>query len=136
MIFSRSAPKREKPLVLHIDDEADILGFVALAIRELGVDVLSASTAAEGIKKAEREKPDLVLLDIMMPGTDGYDACRVIKQRVAGVKVLMMTALAQMKDVEKALAQGADGYITKPFSLQKLREKVREALGLPADPQA
>src|SRR5579885_3566390 len=128
MFFSRSPSKRLKPVILHIDDEPDILGFVALALRELGVEVVSATTAADGIKKAETEKPDLVLLDIMMPGTDGYDACRVIKQRVAGVKVLMMTALAQMKDVEKALAQGADGYITKPFSIQALKDKIRDAL--------
>jgi DNA-binding response OmpR family regulator len=131
-MFFGSKPKRTKPLVLHIDDEVDILGFVGLAIREIGVDVESASTAADGIRKAASEKPELVILDIMMPGTDGFETCRAIKQKSPGTKVLMMSALAQMRDVEKALAQGADGYITKPVSIQKLREKVREALNIPA----
>jgi len=134
MFFGSGSKKRDRPLVLHIDDEVDILGFVGLAIREIGVDVESASTAADGIRKAASEKPDLVILDIMMPGTDGFDTCRAIKTKSPGTKVLMMSALAQMRDVEKALAQGADGYITKPVSIQKLREKVREALNLPAPP--
>jgi CheY-like chemotaxis protein len=131
-------PKRDpsKKLVLHIEDEADIRIMVAFALGSLGVEMMGAEDGPAGIKVAKREKPDLILLDIRMPTLDGFETCAELR-RISGLQktpILMVTALGQMKDVERAMAQGADGYIVKPLDVPKLRAKVAQALGLPAKP--
>lgn len=132
MVFGFGGPKRDpsRPLVVHVDDEPDIRLMIKAALTPLGVDVLSAEDGAAGIKLVDKEKPALVLLDIRMPGVDGFDACRAIKAKSPGTIVLMLSALSQMKDVEKAVAQGADGYVIKPVEIPALRKKVSEALKL------
>ncbi|MDE2144027.1 MAG: response regulator [Elusimicrobia bacterium] len=128
---------RAKPLVLVVDDEEDIRGIITVVLRSMNLDVLSAANGPEGLKLALKEQPDLVLLDIRMPGMDGFDVCRSIKVDKEGNKIpiLMVTAMDQHKDVEKALANGADGYIVKPIDNSKFKRKIAEFLKLPpADP--
>jgi CheY-like chemotaxis protein len=125
-----------KKLVVHIDDEADIRLMIEAALAPLGVEVLGAPDGNAGLALAKKEKPDLILLDILMPGLDGYETCLHLR-KVPGLKgtpILMLTALSQMKNVEKAMAQGADGYILKPFDMPQLRQKVAEALKIPLPP--
>ena len=134
-MFGFGGAKRDpnKPLVLHIDDEKDLRLMIEAALKPLALEIISAADGPSGIALAEKEKPQLILLDIRMPGMDGFDACRIMKEKPAlkAVPILMMTALSQMKDVERAVAQGADGYILKPVEMPKLRQKVAEILKLP-----
>jgi CheY-like chemotaxis protein len=125
---------RARPLVLVVDDEEDIRGIIILTLRSMDLDVISASNGPEGLKLALKELPDLVLLDIRMPGMNGFDVCRSIKVDAEGYKipVVMVTAVDQHKDVEKALANGADGYIAKPFDNTQFKKKVAEMLHIPS----
>lgn len=124
---------RAKPLVLVVDDEEDIRGIITVVLRSMNLDVLGAVNGPEGLRLALKEQPDLVILDIRMPGMDGFDVCRGIKVDKDGNKipVLMVTAMDQHKDVEKALANGADGYIVKPIDNAKFKRKIAEFLKLP-----
>ncbi len=98
-----------------------------------GLSVLSVSDGAEAVKLAARELPDLILLDVQMPGMDGIEACHRIRQnpKTSSIPILMLTALDQMKDMEKALAWGADGYLTKPIDPEKLDRAVKRSLSRP-----
>jgi CheY-like chemotaxis protein len=133
-------PRRDpsKKLVLHIEDERDIRKMIALSLETLGVETMGADDGPEGIKIAKREKPDLILLDVRMPTLDGFETCAELRKvpALAKTPILMLTALSQMKDVERAMAQGADGYLLKPIEVPKLRQKVAQALGLPYTPPA
>ena len=133
MGFFGSPKKRAKPLVLVVDDEDDIRGIITVILRSMNLDVLGAANGPEGLKLALKEHPDLILLDIRMPGMDGFDVCRAIKvdNDAHAIPVVMVTAMDQHKDVEKALANGADGYIVKPLDNAKFRKKVAEFLKLP-----
>jgi DNA-binding response OmpR family regulator len=131
MVFGLN--KRSKPLILHIDDERDIVTFVAAALGAAGAEVLTADNAADGFALAKKRKPDIVLLDIRMPITDGFQVCDSLKSEASTkhIPVVMITAMGQMKDVEKALAMGAAGYLMKPFDMPKLFAKVAEFVSLP-----
>lgn len=122
-----------KPVVLHVDDEKDILELVAVILERIGVEVISSANGAEALQAAHKFKPALALIDILMPGMDGFDLCRRLKAAPAlkAMPILMVTALDQIKDVEKALAAGAVGYITKPFEPAKMRIQISEILDLP-----
>ena len=119
-----------KKLVLHIDDEPDIRTLIKAALEVTGLEVASAEDGPAGIKMARKERPDVVLLDIRMPTLDGFETLAALRKlpEMKGVPVLMLTALSQLKDVERAMGQGADGYVLKPVEVPKLREKVAEAL--------
>ena len=121
---------RLKPLILVIEDEDDIRGMITVILRSMDLDVLGAASGPEGLKLAIKERPELVLLDIRLPGMDGFDVCRSIKVDVqtSKIPVVMVTAMDQHKDVEKALAYGADGYIVKPLDNAKFKKKVAEHL--------
>lgn len=125
-----------KPVVLHVDDEKDIRELVVVILQRVGVEVVSAANAPAGLEAARKFKPALALIDILMPGMDGFDLCRLLKAEPAlkTIPILMVTALDQIKDVERSLAAGADGYLAKPFEPVKMRAKVRELLKLPGAP--
>ncbi|MDP2953928.1 MAG: response regulator, partial [Chloroflexota bacterium] len=91
-----------------------------------------AQDGEQAVQLARRDMPDLILLDINMPKRDGYSVCAALKSdpATASVKVVMLTALSQAEDRQRAFAAGADGYITKPFAIETLREKVQNLLGL------
>jgi DNA-binding response OmpR family regulator len=95
-------------------------------------DVVVAVNGQEGVKKARAEKPDLVLLDVMLPKIDGFEVCRIIKGEEATkrIPVLMLTSLSMVGDVEKAFAVGANDYLSKPFTNERLLAKVQSLLKL------
>ena len=120
-----------KKIILIADDEPSIRLLVS---GMLGKDytVLEANNGAEAIDVINLQRPDLILMDIMMPKVDGYTACSRIKadQETKGIPIIMLTGVGH--ELNKRLSQeiGADGYITKPFSLPELREKIGELLAV------
>lgn len=117
--------------ILVVDDEPDIVLLTASRLRTHGYEVISASNGREGLEKASQEHPDLVLLDIIMPGIDGFAVLKELRggQETHKIPVVMFTAKGQKSDVARAVSFGATDYIVKPFQASALLEKVREALG-------
>lgn len=132
MLFGR---KPRKTLVVHVEDEPDIRDMVRVALTPMGIDVKSAIDGPTGLQMVIDEKPDLVILDVRMPGMDGFAVCAELRGRpeFALTPIFMCTALSQVKDIERAVQQGATGYIIKPIDIGKLRHKVIEILGKPKE---
>lgn len=122
--------------ILVVDDDPNMRELVGYNLRLDGHEVLLAASAADGILAAQGDVPDLILLDVMMPGMDGLEALPILKRdpRTAQVPVFMLTAKGRMGDVERAFAVGADDYITKPFDPAKLSQMVAQKLGQTAGP--
>lgn len=118
------------PTILVVEDNPSNMKLVALLLRNAGHQVLQAADAEAGLALARREHPDLVLMDIHLPGMDGLSAARELKQdSVTGaIKVIAVTGMAMQGDEEKALSAGCDGYIAKPISHHTFLEKISEAL--------
>ena len=117
--------------ILLVDDEEATLELVSATLgHDNGYQFVLARDGEEALTTALRHKPDLILLDILMPKRDGYYVCRALKRNpeTAHIKVLILTALAQEIDRQKALESGADGYLIKPFSPMALLEKLEESL--------
>ena len=113
--------------VLIVDDEPDIR-FIIRTILGKSYEILEAESGEEAIKIAKKEKPDLILLDIMMPGIDGYETAKMLKNsnETRNIKIAMLTAKQEEGDKLKALAEAkAEWYITKPIDSEKLVETVR-----------
>ncbi|MFH2049950.1 MAG: response regulator transcription factor [bacterium] len=117
-------------LILVIEDEAEIQELIAYNLERDGYLVSCASTGEEGYKIAVRERPDLILLDIRLPGMDGLDVCKLLKNNeITGkIPVIMLTARAEVSDIVTGLEIGADDYITKPFSPKILIARIRSRL--------
>lgn len=118
--------------ILMVDDEEPVRALVVATIKYDGrYIILEAKDGLEALEVARREKPDVILLDIFMPGLDGFEVCRQLKAdpETRGITVIMLTALAQDSDKEKAQQVGASGYFTKPFSPKALVRKLEEVLG-------
>ncbi|MDW0111114.1 response regulator transcription factor [Sporosarcina aquimarina] len=113
--------------ILLIDDEKRMLDLLELFLAPHGYRCLQATDGQAALKLFEEEKVHLVLLDIMMPGMDGWEVCRRIRE-LADVPVILLTARTDKSDVVKGLDQGADDYITKPFDERELIARVRVAL--------
>ena len=118
--------------VLIADDEPNILISLEFLMQREGHAVSVARDGDEALAAIRRDRPDLVLLDVMMPGKSGFDVCQAVRADpdLAGVKILMLTAKGRDTDLAKGTALGADAYVTKPFSTQELAARVRELLGL------
>lgn len=115
--------------VLAVDDEQDILRLVEIKLKKAGFEVVTARDGEEGMRKALTEKPDVVLLDVMMPKMDGYTAARRIKDEVKPVPiVLMLTARGQEADMLRGIKEGADDYVVKPFAPRELIARINVAL--------
>lgn len=112
--------------VLVVDDEVFIRKMIEVRLKAAGVAVIEAENGIEGVKMASSERPDLIIMDVMMPKMDGFQACEAIRSDpdISGTPILMLTARGQMVDVERAMALGILEYITKPFSPKELAEKV------------
>jgi DNA-binding response OmpR family regulator len=108
--------------VLAVDDEPHILKLIAFSLRAHGFEVLEASDGLSAVSVAEAEHPDLILLDVMMPALDGYEACRRIKANpaTADIPIFMLTAKAQAAEQQTGLDAGAMDYICKPFTPKDL----------------
>jgi two-component system KDP operon response regulator KdpE len=116
-----------KHLILVVDDEPPIVRLVKAKLRLDGYEVLTASRGAEAIEIVERDSPDLVVLDVMMPEMDGFETLRRIRQ-TSQVPVVMLTARGSDADKLKGLQSGADDYITKPFNPDELEARVAAVL--------
>lgn len=113
--------------VLVVDDEPAILELVSFNLRKEGYDVLTASEGNAALSVFRAEKPDLVILDLMIPDPDGYEVCRQIRAE-SSVPVIMLTARTEERDRVKGLDIGADDYVVKPFSPRELLARVRAVL--------
>jgi DNA-binding response OmpR family regulator len=118
--------------ILIADDEQNIVISLEFLMKREGFEVSIAVDGEEALSKIRDEKPDLVLLDVMMPRKSGFEVCQEVKSEpdLAGVRVLMLTAKGRDTEVAKGLAMGADGYMTKPFSTKELVAKVKDLLGI------
>ncbi len=114
--------------ILIIEDHADMRELLTWQIELMGFTPIAAKHGKEGIEKAIAEKPDLVLMDIMMPGMDGWEAARELRAHpeTKGVPILAATALFRDSDLKTCLDAGCNGYIVKPFTFQELQGKLRE----------
>jgi len=113
--------------VLIVEDDPTILDTVAYNLGRDGHEVLTAEDGAVGLELARAQQPDLVLLDVMLPGMSGLDVCRILREEQS-VPILMLTARDAEADKIQGLDLGADDYITKPFSMRELRARVTSAL--------
>lgn len=113
--------------VLIVEDEPVLLETLAYNLRREGYDVLTASDGRQGVETARRERPDLVILDIMLPDIDGFEVCRILRREMT-VPILMLTARTDEVDRVVGLEIGADDYVTKPFSMRELMARVKALL--------
>ena len=116
--------------ILVVDDEEDVLELVGYNLKRSGYQVETASTGEEALTKTRRELPDLVILDLMLPGVDGLEVCKQLKGDVKteGIPIIMLTAKGEEVDIVTGLELGADDYVTKPFSPKVLVARVRRLL--------
>jgi two-component system, OmpR family, alkaline phosphatase synthesis response regulator PhoP len=116
--------------ILAVDDEEHIQELIKFNLENSGYKVICCGTGTEAIKIVKSEKPDLVLLDVMLPGIDGYDVCKEIRKdnNTSNIPVIMITAKSEELDKILGLELGADDYITKPFSVRELLARVKAVL--------
>jgi len=114
--------------ILAVDDERHMLRLIEYNLSSSGYEVVTASNGSEALEKALNEKPDLILLDIKMPGMDGYEVCRELKNNPATSQIPIIF-VSVMADDEKTKALGASSYILKPFSPDVLLKEIREVMG-------
>jgi two-component system phosphate regulon response regulator PhoB len=128
--------------ILVVDDEEDILELVSYNLAKAGYRVTAVASGEEAIKSARSKSPDLVLLDLMLPGVDGLEVCNTLKRdpRTANIPIVMLTARGEEADIVSGLELGADDYVTKPFSprvlLARIRAVLRRNTKAPAEEQA
>jgi DNA-binding response OmpR family regulator len=117
--------------ILLIEDDADILKTTTVFLKREGFEIITSVDGLDGLHKARTEKPDLIILDIMLPGLDGYKICRMLKfdANYKHIPIVVFTARAQKSDESLGKEVGADVYITKPFEPQVLIEKIKGLLG-------
>lgn len=118
------------PTILVVEDEQDILDLVDFNLRQAGFKVIKATSGVDGLREAKNHKPDLVVLDLMLPGMDGKEVCRRIRQdeSIRNLPILMLTALASETDRIIGFEIGADDYMPKPFSPRELVLRVQAIL--------
>ncbi len=117
--------------ILIADDEPNILLSLEFLMQREGFQVLVARDGQEALDAILQQRPDLVLLDVMMPKKSGFDVLQAVREHdeLAAIRILMLTAKGRDTDMAKGLALGADDYMTKPFSTRELVDKVRALLG-------
>jgi DNA-binding response OmpR family regulator len=120
----------QSPSILVVDDEPNIILSLQFLMKKAGYEVRTAKDGEEALAEIARAKPDLVLLDVMMPKLDGFTVCKRIRAEPAwnDVRVIMLTARGRDVEREKGLALGADDYITKPFSTKDAIDRVAAVL--------
>jgi len=120
----------EARTILVVEDETEIRNLITYNLGKEGYCVLTAATGEAGMKLAGDRKPDLVLLDLMLPGVDGLDVCKRLKtdERTSGIPIIMVSARGEESDIVVGLELGADDYVSKPFSPRILLARVRSVL--------
>ncbi|HDI3054433.1 TPA: response regulator transcription factor [Clostridium botulinum] len=114
--------------ILIVEDESSIRGFVKVNLKMNNFDVIEAETGEEGIEKARKHKPEVVVLDIMLPGVDGLEVCKTLRQEFPNMGIIMLTAKSQDTDKISGLEYGADDYIIKPFNPLELTLRIKAIL--------
>ncbi|MBD8004600.1 response regulator transcription factor [Bacillus norwichensis] len=114
--------------ILVVEDEPSIATLLQYNLEKAGFSVLTASDGTEGLKKAMEERPDLMILDLMLPGMDGMDVCKTLRQEKVNTPILMLTARGDEFDKVLGLELGADDYLTKPFSPREVVARVKAIL--------
>jgi DNA-binding response OmpR family regulator len=124
-----NVPKR----ILIVDDEPDLLEILSIIFKAYGYETRTATDGQAGLEAAKAEKPDLIIMDVMMPRMNGYEACRAMREvpGLADVPVIMLSAKSQQADKLGGIDSGADAYLAKPFDNLQVLAKVRELLGEP-----
>ena len=119
-----------KKRILVVDDEHELVEALQIRLGTAGHDVLAAYDGQEGLAKAQKEKPDLIILDLMLPKIDGYKICRMLKfdEKYKQIPIIMLTARAQESDKKTGYETGADAYFTKPFQHIVMLAKIKELL--------
>ena len=117
--------------ILIVDDDPNIVSLLAARLRANGYEIVSAEDGLVGLEKAKTEKPDLIILDLMLPKMDGYKVCGLLKKdtRYSKIPIILFSARAQEADVRLGEEVSADAYITKPFEPKKLLSKIQGFLG-------
>jgi two-component system alkaline phosphatase synthesis response regulator PhoP len=118
--------------ILIIEDDFGLADNIKALLQLKGYEVHHAPDGEAGVAAARKFKPDLILLDILIPKVDGFDVCRLLRseEKTSHIHIIMVTGLGQMGDVEKALSCGAQDYLTKPFDSDRLLKKIQKALPL------
>ena len=116
--------------ILIIEDEPDISELIEYSLTQSGYNIIVSDNGEKGIEVTRKHSPDLILLDLMLPGINGIDVCRVLKndKDTSEVSIIMLTALGQEEDIIKGLETGADDYVTKPFSFPVLEARIQSVL--------
>jgi DNA-binding response OmpR family regulator len=127
----KMAERPSHRLVLIIEDDDNIATALEYILSREGLDQDRVANGADAMGRIRALKPDLVLLDVMLPEVSGYEICQTVRsdKTLGGVKILMMTARGSAVERRKGMAMGADGFISKPFELKELRDEVRRLLG-------
>lgn len=121
-----------RPRILIVDDEADLVSVLRLGLELEGYEVIDAGDGEEGLRRAREDRPELMLLDLMLPKLDGYKVCRSLKfdERFKSLPIFILSARPGAQDRRLAFEMGADLFITKPYEMTELVAKIRERLGL------
>jgi DNA-binding response OmpR family regulator len=114
--------------VLICDDEPNIVVALEFLMRQHGYETRVAGDGEQALREVASFAPDVILLDVMLPGRDGFDVCQTLRAAGNPVKIVMLTAKGRESEIAKGLALGADSYVTKPFSTRDLVERVAELL--------
>lgn len=119
-----------KKKILVVDDEPDIVSMLKMRLEASGYEVITAVDGNTGYDKAKFDLPDLIILDLMLPGIDGYQVCRLLKfdEKYRRIPIIMLTAKSQKEDKEWGEKVGADFYLTKPFEAGEVLGKIKELL--------
>jgi DNA-binding response OmpR family regulator len=124
--MAKDASKKLRKILIA-DDDLEILSLVRRHLRKKGLDVVEASDGEEALETARKEKPDLVILDVMMPGMSGWEVCRAIREDegLAHTRVIMLTGIGERLNEMTSPLYGADDYLDKPFDFGELDEKIK-----------
>ena len=114
--------------LLVVEDEPNILELLSASLRYAGFEVVTAAAGTEAVQAAQRHRPDLIVLDVMLPDMDGFDVIRRLRGGGARIPVVFLTARDSTEDKIRGLTLGGDDYVTKPFSLDEVLERIRAVL--------
>ncbi|MBM3183077.1 MAG: response regulator transcription factor [Chloroflexi bacterium] len=116
--------------ILVVEDDPSTLRFIEYTLQQEGLEIFLAKNGLDGLKIAQTEHPDLIILDIMLPGLDGYEVCRRLRQKsdTANILVLMLSAKARQEDKDMGMKMGADDYLSKPVDPTEIINKVQSML--------
>ncbi len=122
--------EKTKKTILIIEDEPDIRTLLQFNLKNSGYNIITEKDGEDGLRSARKSLPELILLDLMLPGIKGIDVCRVLKadNMTQNIPIIMLTALGQEEDIVQGLEAGSDDYVTKPFSLKVLEARIAASI--------